>query len=204
MPSTSTAASAGRTATPMVVRAWRPRSPKAATIRSEAPFITFGTSMKSRRGIDEAAEPDHAGDLVEIAERRLELCQQIDRAGARGGLAVLDRHVVAELAGGDQLAFVVEAELARDHQEIAGAHERHVIGDRRGRRRQCDAEIGEFLFNGSRHGLLLHRPPAACPQMAVIVFADPASAGKRRRGAVPGRCLDPSLKCQGQRFRAKG
>ena len=35
---------------------------------------------ESRRRIDEAAEPHHAGDLVEIAERRLELRQQIDGA----------------------------------------------------------------------------------------------------------------------------
>ena len=43
-PSTSTAASAGREATPTVVREWRPFSPKAATIRSEAPLSTFGPS----------------------------------------------------------------------------------------------------------------------------------------------------------------
>src|SRR3982074_1220420 len=47
IPSTSTAASAGREATPTVVRAWRPLSPKAATIRSDAPFSTFGPSRKS-------------------------------------------------------------------------------------------------------------------------------------------------------------
>src|SRR6185437_6797070 len=46
-PSTSTAASAGSAATPTVVRAWRPLSPKAATIRSEAPLSTFGPSRKS-------------------------------------------------------------------------------------------------------------------------------------------------------------
>src|SRR6202000_1648086 len=47
MPSSSTEASAGRDATPTVVRAWRPLSPKAATIRSEAPLSTFGPSRKS-------------------------------------------------------------------------------------------------------------------------------------------------------------
>src|ERR1700730_10693342 len=45
--STSTAASAGSEATPTVVRAWRPLSPNASTIRSEAPFSTFGPSRKS-------------------------------------------------------------------------------------------------------------------------------------------------------------
>src|SRR5262245_51061513 len=43
-PSTSTAESSGSTGTPTVVRAWRPLSPKAATIRSDAPFITLGPS----------------------------------------------------------------------------------------------------------------------------------------------------------------
>src|SRR5579872_5570483 len=47
VPSTSTAASAGSTATPTVVRACRPLSPNVATIRSEAPFMTFGPSRKS-------------------------------------------------------------------------------------------------------------------------------------------------------------
>src|SRR3984885_3913101 len=47
IPSTSTAASAGSEATPTVVRAWRPLSPKAATIRSDAPLSTFGPSTKS-------------------------------------------------------------------------------------------------------------------------------------------------------------
>src|SRR5262245_46355446 len=46
MPSTSTAASPGSTATPTVVRACRPLSPSAATMRSEAPFITLGPSRK--------------------------------------------------------------------------------------------------------------------------------------------------------------
>src|SRR5579863_5772762 len=46
-PSTSTEASAGSADTPTVVRACRPLSPNAATIRSEAPLSTFGPSRKS-------------------------------------------------------------------------------------------------------------------------------------------------------------
>src|SRR5262245_24880466 len=45
-PSTSTAASSGSADTPTVVRAWRPLSPNAVTMRSEAPFITLGPSVK--------------------------------------------------------------------------------------------------------------------------------------------------------------
>src|ERR1700760_1018652 len=43
----------------------------------------LGPVEKIRRGIDEPAEADHAHDLVEVAERGLELGQQIDRATAR-------------------------------------------------------------------------------------------------------------------------
>src|SRR5215210_1491189 len=44
--STSTAASSGSSATPIVERACRPRSPSTATIRSEAPFITCASAAK--------------------------------------------------------------------------------------------------------------------------------------------------------------
>src|SRR5947209_5858386 len=45
MPSTSTAASRGSCATPIVERAWRPRSPKTFMIRSDAPFMMAGTAL---------------------------------------------------------------------------------------------------------------------------------------------------------------
>src|SRR5216684_7508501 len=43
----------------------------------------LGSVEEVRRGIDEAAKPHHADHLVEIAERGLDLRQQIDRATAR-------------------------------------------------------------------------------------------------------------------------
>src|SRR6478735_10891408 len=81
-----------------------------------------------RRRVDEAAEAHNAHDLVEIAERRLDLGQQVDGAAAGGRGAVFDGHAGAELALGDQLAGRIEANLARDEQQVTGAHERHVIG----------------------------------------------------------------------------
>src|SRR5437879_3218978 len=54
------------------------------------------------RGIDKAAKPDHAGDLVEIAECGLHLCQQIHSATLCRRIALLDGHAGAELALGDQ------------------------------------------------------------------------------------------------------
>ena len=50
----------------------------------------FRSVEKIRGRIDEAAEPDHAHDLVEIAGRGLDLCQEIDGAAARRGIALLD------------------------------------------------------------------------------------------------------------------
>ena len=48
------------------------RSPRAATIRSEAPFITGASCGEGGHGVDEAAEADAAHDLVEIADRGAE------------------------------------------------------------------------------------------------------------------------------------
>ena len=81
------------------------------------------TVDETRRRIHEAAEPHDAHDLVEVAERGLDLGEKIDRAGARRLLAVLDGDAAAELALGDELA-AVEANLAGYHEQIAGAHER--------------------------------------------------------------------------------
>src|SRR5262245_21482902 len=58
-----------------------------------------------RGAVDEAAEPDHARDLVEIAERRLDLRQEVNGAGSRAFLAFLDRNIRAQLAGGDEFTL---------------------------------------------------------------------------------------------------
>ena len=106
VPSTSTAASAGSTATP-------DGGAGVPTLVAEHRDHEVGGAVhhlrpveEVRLRIDEAAEPHHADDLVEIAERGLELREQIDRAGARGGLALLDGDAGAELALGDQVAVL--------------------------------------------------------------------------------------------------
>src|SRR6516225_8359482 len=72
----------------------------------------LGTVEKGRIGIDEAAQADHLLDLVEIAERRLDLRQHVDHAGACRFLAVLEGYAIAELTLGDELAARIEADLA--------------------------------------------------------------------------------------------
>src|SRR5215469_9280192 len=93
-----------------------------------------------RRGIDEAAEANHAHDLVEIADRSLDLRKQVDAAAARGGIALFDGDAGPELALGDQLARGVEANLPGYEQQVACPHEADIVRHRRGRRMQADAK----------------------------------------------------------------
>ena len=105
---------------------------------------------EARRRVHEAAEPHHPRHLVEIADGGLDLGEQIDRTGARRFLPVLDGDPGAQLALGDKLA-VVEADLAGHHEQIAGAHEGDVVGDRSGRRREHNTELAQFFLNVSGH-----------------------------------------------------
>src|SRR5712692_8272846 len=104
-----------------------------------------------RRGIDEAAEPDHPDHLVEVAERGLDLCQQVDGATARRGVALLHGDAGAKLALGDQLAFRVETNLPRNEQQISGAYKTDVIRDRACGLMQDHALCRKFLLDRTRH-----------------------------------------------------
>src|SRR5450755_2121379 len=107
----------------------------------------LGTVEEVRRRIDEAAEPDNPDHLVEIAERGLDLRQQVDGAAARGGVALLDRDAGPEFALGDQLALRVDANLAGNEQQIAGAHETDVIRHRVWRLMQDHALCRKLLLD---------------------------------------------------------
>src|ERR1700733_8946349 len=111
----------------------------------------FRSVQKVRGGIDEAAKPDHADHLVEIAHRGLDLCQQVDGTATGCGVALLDGDPGAELALGDQLAVRTDADLSRYEQQVSGAHEPDVIRDRARRRMQDDALCRKFLFDRTRH-----------------------------------------------------
>ena len=91
--------------------------------------------------IHEAAKPHDAHHLVEVADRDFDLSEHVDGASARRFLAILDRYAAAELPLGDELAFAIEADLAGHHKQIAGAHERDVVGNRSGRLFQDYAEF---------------------------------------------------------------
>ena len=64
----------------------------------------FRSFEEIRRRIHEAAEPHHAHDFIEIAERGFDLCQHVDRTRARRLLALLERYAGTEFAGGDEFA----------------------------------------------------------------------------------------------------
>src|SRR3569833_1353508 len=111
----------------------------------------FRAVQKIRRGIDEAAEPDHPHLVVEIADGGLDLNQQVDRTSPRRRLALLDADARAELAPCYQLPVGIVADLAGDGEDIAGPHERYVIGDRGEGRMKRDSETREFPFDFSCH-----------------------------------------------------
>ncbi len=102
-----------------------------------------------RRAIDEAAEADDADDAVEIADRRLDLRDDVEAALRAALLAFLDRDPAAELAG--HQAVGPQRDLPRDGQQRTAAHVRHVIGDGRDGLGQDDAEFGETGGDGG-HG----------------------------------------------------
>ena len=141
--STSTAASSGSSATPIVERACRPRSPSTATIRSEAPFITCAKPAKLGSALMKPPSRTQRDDAFEVAHRGAHLGQHVDGAEPRRRLARLERHLAPELAlmGIGDLAVRAEADLARDDDEVSGANERQVVRDRGRRGRQRDAEF---------------------------------------------------------------
>ena len=190
--------------TPTVVRAWRPLSPNAVTIRSDAPFITLGPSAKPGAELMKPPSRTTRATLSRSPSAALSCASRLTAQALRRLGAVLDRDAAAELALGDQLALGVEAELAGNDQQLAGAHERHVVGDRRGRGRQFDPEVRKLLFNRAGHAVL---PDAASrPKLpnahenAAFVFADRAGAGKkpRRRPALRHRHGMPILRHRGK------
>ena len=179
------------TGTPMVVRACRPASPNTATARSEAPFITWacpvkagGAAMKppSRTTCCTRSRSPVAGGL--------EVHQDVDEAKPRGLLALLDGQRLADLAGDRDLA-VGRRHLAADHHQVAGAHERHVVGDRRHRRGQGDAEFLKFRLNPASH---CHCFPFYFPTTRSAPAPRAAAAGgqveRQQRRAVAGTVAD--------------
>jgi hypothetical protein len=84
------------------------------------------------------------------------LGEYIDGAGARRPLPVFNRHAGAKFPGGDKLAALV-TNLAGDHKQIAGAHERHVVGRRCGRFSQNDAQLPQLFFYHTGHDRLQMR-----------------------------------------------
>ena len=82
-----------------------------------------------RRG-DEDGDLDQPADLFEIAERRLGLGEDVDRAELGRFLAGRRIEVAPEQAAGHQLA-VLQRQLPGGEDQIAGPHERHIVGRRR-------------------------------------------------------------------------
>ena len=82
---------------------------------------------------EEAAKPDDPRDTVEIAERRLRLGEDVDRALPSRRRACLERRSGPELADvvGGKLAVGAARQLAGDKQQRAALLGADVVGDRR-------------------------------------------------------------------------
>ncbi len=112
----------------------------------------LGDVVKVRSRLDEAVQLDHAHDILKIAAgRRLHLRQQVDAADPRRGDTVLDAEIDTQCAFDSACAVI--GELAGNMSMIARPHERHVVGDRRGRDRQGQAQGCQSVF-GFGHGNL--------------------------------------------------
>src|SRR5690606_20376265 len=88
----------------------------------------------------------------EVADLRLERGDELDRADPRGGRALFDGEIGADLAG-DKFPIRTLGDLPREQHEVSAAHGRHVVRDGRRGCRQLDAELGEPGFRrGGRRG----------------------------------------------------
>ena len=140
----------GSAATPTVERACLPLSPKAATIRSEAPFITFGPSTKPGA---EFMKPPSRTTRTTLSRSPSAALTCASRLTAQARAAFCPSSIETpppSLSGGDKLAFTIKAKLAGYHEHVAGAHERDVVGDRR---RPASLQARRRV----RFSLLLHR-----------------------------------------------
>src|SRR5690348_15248365 len=109
-----------------------------------------------RGAVDEATEPDATQEAIEIpVERAFGDGEQVEAAEPRRFLALLERDLLAELPEESPLAIPL-ADLARDEEKIAAAHERHVVRERRRRLRQLDPEFLQSVLDASRHRRLRH------------------------------------------------
>ena len=179
----------GSAATPTVVRACRPLSPNAATIRSDAPFMTFGTVEESRAELMKPPSRTTRATLSRSPSAALSCASRLI-AQARAAFWPSSTDTPrAELALGDELALASRQSWPETNSRVPDAHEGDVIGDRARRRRQNDPEIRKFLFHRSGHDALRADASdrAPCAVLRATVFADrqarmQAAAPLRQRG----------------------
>ena len=159
-PSTSASAFNGRCATPTVVRACRPRSPKTLAIRSDAPFITCGSASKLEATLKKPPSLMTRTILsrspsASCAWARMLIAQ---RSAASRAASIGESGPSLPLWRSSSFPSGPERELAGNEEQGQGAgrhaacaDERNVVGHRRGGLRQDDAELGE-AFGGLAHG----------------------------------------------------
>ena len=90
----------------------------------------LGMIGEIRRGVDHAEQLDDAPDAGERTKRVMHDRQQVDAGQARAGIGLLKTHFPPNLAGVPAPIRLARA-LTREEQQLAFAHMRDEIGDRR-------------------------------------------------------------------------
>ena len=138
----------GRLDEPTAARECRPASPKTRPISDEAPLITCGCWVKV------------ASQLTKPVSLTTRVTRSRSPVAALAWASRLTAHSAAASAasasfepGGQPVA--ADRQLARDEQQVAGPHEGHVIGQRRHRFGQFDADLRQPRLDPSGHDSIL-------------------------------------------------
>ena len=139
-------------ATPIAERAWRPRSPKTSTIRSEAPLMTFGWSVKSGAELTKPVSFTTRRSRSRSPSQATRSWAMRASAQVRAAAAPAATSSPGPELAEDQPARVA-ADLAGDVDGIARRDERDVGRRRGGRVGQGDAELGEAGVELAAHAV---------------------------------------------------
>ena len=97
------------------------------------------------RAVHQAHDLDDAAHALQVAHGGLQGAHQVDGHRACGFGALRGRHVLPQAANPGFAVFA--GDVAREKNQVAGAHEGHVGGRGHGDGRQGDAELVQLALN---------------------------------------------------------
>ena len=120
-PRSRTEMPSGRLPMPTAERAGRPFSPNTSTNRSVQPLMTFGCCMKSGHRVHHAEHLQDGVHLVQRAEGRTHVGQQVQAALTGRPIGGVDVDVRADLAGDEGAVGMAGAHAGQEQQPAADA-----------------------------------------------------------------------------------